>query len=113
MDCLNRNKDSGLLCELPKGHEGNHKAFVDCGEDETEWPAEPPKPVIKGPVNGNVFYIIGVTRQALRRAGLHDRFMDFDRRVAIITAGIDDGNTRVSSYNRILALCQEFVEFEL
>jgi hypothetical protein len=70
------------------------------------------KPVVVGPVDDNVFAVIGVTRRALRRHGDAMQLADFDRRLAYITSGVDK-ETRVSGYDRVLALCMEFVDFDL
>lgn len=59
------------------------------------------KPVVKGPVDGNAFAVIGAARKALRRAGQGDKVEEMTKKA---TSG---------DYDHLLAVIQEYVEFDL
>lgn len=60
------------------------------------------KPVVKGPVDGNVFAVIGAVSKTLKRAGQPDAAQEF-RQKAFAS----------HSYGAVLTLAQEYVEFDL
>ncbi len=64
-------------------------------------PQQTEKPIVKGPVDGNAFAVMGHVIQALRAAGQADRITDY---TAKATAG---------DYHNLLAVSIEFVEFDL
>lgn len=59
------------------------------------------KPVVTGPVDGNAFAIIGAVTKALRRAGQADKIDEFV------------GRAKEGDYDNLLAVAQEYVEFDL
>lgn len=54
-------------------------------------------------MNGNVFAVLGACRQTLRRAGLNDAAVELAERAL-------QGDNR---YNDILAIVQEYCDFDL
>lgn len=60
-----------------------------------------PKPVVKGPVGGNAFAVMGAVIRALKQAGQGDRVAEYQERA---TSG---------DYNHLLAVSMEYAEFEL
>lgn len=63
--------------------------------------ANPPKPTVKGPIDGNAFAVLGTVRKALIDAGQPDLAKDYLMRA---TSG---------DYTNLLAVSQEYVEFDL
>ncbi len=59
------------------------------------------KPVVRGPVDGNAFAVMGAVIRALRQAGHGDQVKEY---TAKATAG---------DYHNLLAVSIEFVEFDL
>ncbi len=59
------------------------------------------KPIVKGPVNGNAFAVLGAVKKALKAAGQGDKVAEYMRRA---TAG---------DYNNLLAVSMEYVDFDL
>jgi len=59
------------------------------------------KPVVRGPVDGNAFAVLGAVTRALRRAGQGDKVEEYRKRA---TAG---------DYHTLLAVSMEYVEFDL
>lgn len=59
------------------------------------------KPIVKGPIDGNAYAIMGAVTKALRRAGLADK--------------IDEYRTKAMSgdYDNLLAVSVEYVDFDL
>lgn len=60
------------------------------------------KPVVKGPVDGNIFAIMGAASQVLKRAGMKKEAVEMLEKV-----------TQAHSYDQALAIIQEYVEFDL
>ena len=63
---------------------------------------QPAKPVVAGPIDGNIFAVLGACRRALERAGRH--------------GDVEAMNDRVfasASYRDALAVCMEYVDFDL
>lgn len=60
------------------------------------------KPVVTGPVDGNVFSVMGAASRALKRAGLADRATEMSNRVR--SSG---------SYDEALSIIMEYVDFDL
>lgn len=63
--------------------------------------AKQKKPVVKGPVDGNVFVVMGAVTRALKRAGQADKVKEYREKA---TAG---------DYNNLLRVSMEYVDFEL
>lgn len=61
------------------------------------------KPVVTGPVNGNIFSVLGVSTLALKRAGLPESANELRERVF----------GAAKSYDEALAMCLEYVDFDL
>lgn len=61
-----------------------------------------PLAVVTGPVDGNVFAVLGACSRALKRAGHAMAAKELAERVFAS-----------SSYAEALAICQEYVEFDL
>jgi len=59
------------------------------------------KPVVRGPVDGNAFNILGAVKRALERAGQGDKVQEY---MAKATSG---------DYDTLLRVSMEFVEFDL
>ncbi len=59
------------------------------------------KPVVRGPVDGNAFAVMGAVIRALKMAGQADRITEY---TAKATAG---------DYHNLLAVSMDFVEFDL
>ena len=59
------------------------------------------KPVVKGPIDGNAFTIMGAVTRALKKAGQGDKVTEYQARA---TSG---------DYNNLLAVSMEYVEFDL
>ena len=57
------------------------------------------KPVIEGPVDGNIFAILGAARKALKRAGQRDKVEEMTTRV-----------TSSKSYYQALAIIMDYVD---
>ena len=61
------------------------------------------KPVVEGPVNGNIFAVTGVAARTMRRAGIDNGTVyEMQKRV-----------TSSSSYHEALSVVMEYVEFDL
>jgi hypothetical protein len=65
-------------------------------------PKKSKKPIVKGPVDGNIFFIAGACRKALVNAGLKDQAEKMTTEV--MNAG---------SYDEALQVCMRYVEFDL
>ena len=59
------------------------------------------KPVVHGPIDHNAFAVLGAASKALRKAGQGDRVKE-----------MMDKSTN-GDYNHLLAIVQEYVDFEL
>ena len=59
------------------------------------------KPVVKGPVDGNAFAVMGAVLKALRKAGRYAEAGEYTSRA---TSG---------DYDNLLAVSREYVDFEL
>jgi len=59
------------------------------------------KPIVKGPVDGNAFAVLGAVKKALKEAGQGDKVAEFMQRA---TAG---------DYNTLLSVAMEYVDFDL
>lgn len=59
------------------------------------------RPVVRGPVDGNAFAILGACTRALKRAGQGDRVAEYRAKA---TSG---------DYNNLLAVSMEYCDFEL
>ena len=61
------------------------------------------KPIVKGPIDGNAFCVIGAVQAALQKAGENQQVIEemLDRTFAS------------RSYNNLLVICQEYVDFDL
>lgn len=62
---------------------------------------EDDKPVVKGPVDGNAFAVMGAVRRALRRAGQGDKVEEYTKRAMS------------SDYDNLLCVSMEYVDFNL
>ena len=60
------------------------------------------KPIVTGPIDGNAFAIMGIVRKALRMAKVPKEVID--KYLAQATSG---------DYNHLLAISQNYVEFDL
>ena len=60
------------------------------------------KPVVKGPIDGNIFAILGASKKALERAGMRIEAKDLSAKV--LSSG---------SYDEALSICMEYVVFDL
>jgi hypothetical protein len=61
---------------------------------------EQDKPVVKGPIDGNAFAVMGAVKRALREAGRGDLVEEY------ITKAIS------GDYDNLLAVSQEYVDFD-
>lgn len=59
------------------------------------------KPVVKGPIDGNAFAIMGAVTKALKRAGLVDKVAEYRTKAM------------AGDYNNLLAVSMEYVDFDL
>lgn len=59
------------------------------------------KPIVKGPVDGNAFSVMGAVTRALKRAGQGDKVAEYREKAMS------------GDYNHLLAVSMEYVEFEL
>lgn len=62
------------------------------------------RPIVKGQVNGNVYAVIGAANRALKRVGLDEAAQEMRERTMFGSC---------SSYDEVLGVVQEYVEFEL
>lgn len=60
------------------------------------------KPIVCGPVDGNIFSVIGATAKGLRKAGQGAKVTEMQNKVM-----------SAESYEKALAICMEYVDFEL
>lgn len=60
------------------------------------------KPIVNGPIDGNIFVIVGACTKALRRAGMPDQAAELSKKVL-----------NSDSYDDALNICSEYVEFNL
>jgi hypothetical protein len=60
------------------------------------------KPVVRGPIDGNVFSVIGHVKRALQRAGQEQEAKEF------VAAAFQQ-----KSYGEVLSLALGYVEFDL
>lgn len=60
------------------------------------------KPIVKGPIDGNMFGIMAACSIALRRAGQSDKIQEMRTRI-----------TNSNSYGEALDVCMEYVQFDL
>ncbi len=65
-------------------------------------PATESKPIVKGPVNGNIFAVVGACHRALRKAGMGDKCDELSEKVM-----------NADSYDAALCVCMDYVEFDL
>jgi len=63
--------------------------------------AKASKPVVKLPIDGNIFGILGACTRALKRAG---KSADAEK--------LSDRVFKSDSYDEALSICQEYVTFE-
>jgi hypothetical protein len=63
--------------------------------------SEQKKPIVRGPIDGNAFAIMGAVSRALRSAGQGHRVKEYQTRA---TSG---------DYNNLLRVSMEYVEFDL
>lgn len=59
------------------------------------------KPVIRGPIDGNAFAIMGAVITALKHAGQGDKIAEYQRRATS------------ADYDNLLRVSMEYVEFDL
>ena len=59
------------------------------------------KPVVKGPIDGNAFAVMGAVTKALKRAGLADKVAEYRAKAM------------ASDYNNLLLVSLEYVDFDL
>jgi hypothetical protein len=62
----------------------------------------PTKPIVTGPIDGNIFSVLGATKKALQKAGKSVEASTCQERVF-----------KAESYDNALAICCEYVEFDL
>lgn len=60
------------------------------------------KPIVRGPIDGNIFTILGASTKALKRAGLNDEATELQTKVL-----------NADSYSAALKICMEYVKFDL
>jgi len=60
------------------------------------------KPVVKGPVDGNIYSVMGAVSRALKDAGQRDKVGKMQTRVM-----------SSSSYDEALSICMEYADFDL
>jgi hypothetical protein len=60
------------------------------------------KPVVKGPIDGNIFGIVASCSVALRRAGMNDKIQEMRTKIE-----------NSESYDAALCVCMEYVDFDL
>lgn len=60
------------------------------------------KPIVKGPIDGNVYAVIGAVCQTLRKAHYPDTAKECKERCL-----------SAQSYDEVLQIVQEYVQFEL
>lgn len=61
-----------------------------------------PYATLRGPIDSNVFAIIGATSNTLKRAGFRPEAKEFTEKAL-----------KCASYHDVLALAQEYVEFDV
>lgn len=71
-------------------------------ERSQEEAAAPKKPVVKGPVNGNIFAVMAAAAKAMRHEGQGDRV---DEMVSQVTES--------ENYHQALGIVQRYVDFDL
>lgn len=59
------------------------------------------RPVVKGPVDGNAFAIMGAVKQALKSAGQGDKIREYL------------GKAMSGDYNHLLTVSMEYADFDL
>ena len=59
------------------------------------------KPVVRGPVDGNAFAVMGAVTRALKKAGQGDKVAEYQQRAM------------AGDYDHLLAVSMEYVDFEL
>jgi len=59
------------------------------------------KPIVKGPIDGNAYVVMGEVRRALKKAGQGDKVDEYTERA---TSG---------NYDNLLRVSMEYVDFEL
>jgi len=60
------------------------------------------KPIVKGPVDGNIFSVAAACSNAMRRAGLKDKVNEMSERIL-----------NSDSYDAALRVCMDYVDFDL
>ncbi len=60
------------------------------------------KPTLHGPVDGNIFSIVGACRRVLKKAGQSEKVNELSERV-----------TAAKNYAEALSICEEYVEFSV
>ena len=60
------------------------------------------KPVVTGPVDGNIFAVMGAVSRALKDAGQRNKVSEMQNRVM-----------SSSSYDGALRICMEYADFDL
>jgi hypothetical protein len=66
------------------------------------------KPIVKDPVDGNIFSVVGACTRALKKAGQNDNADKLTERVFTAIWVLNS-----ESYNKALAICMEYVTFDL
>lgn len=61
----------------------------------------PGKPVVKGPVDGNAFAVMGAVVRALKRAGQADKVAEYRQKAMS------------GDYNNLLAVSMEYADFDI
>lgn len=60
------------------------------------------KPVVKGPLDGNIFAVAAACSMALKRAGMNDKVNEMQTKIM-----------NAESYDKALCVCMEYVKFDL
>ena len=60
------------------------------------------KPVVTGPVDGNIFAVMGAVSRALKDAGQRNKVSEMQNRIM-----------SSSSYDEALRICMEYADFDL
>ncbi len=97
--------NSALLSEIECVLQKPRDEIIALLEAPTPNPVEPEtpeRPILRGPVDGNIFAVMGAAGRALQRAGKHDEASKMVERVS------DCG-----SYPQALGIIQEYVEIRL
>jgi hypothetical protein len=60
------------------------------------------KPVVKGPLDGNIFSVAAACSTALKRAGMRDKVEEMQTKIM-----------NAESYDKALCVCMDYVVFDL